>query len=122
MPVLAHTSPILAPSWRHLVRLVAYLASPGGILRRLGAISGSPDAYLARLDAYLPRLGPSWNVLARLGRVLGRLGGVFGSSWARLGGVLGASWGSWGRLETSWARFGKLKNLVCSMFFRSMVD
>ena len=112
MNICTHSAPsrnVLKPFWTYfahlgaiwgrlgvyLARLVAFLASPGAILRRLGAISGSLGAYLARFDAYLPRLGV---ILERLGAISGRLGTylarldvtcpVLAPSWD----VLGASW------------------------------
>ena len=72
-----------------MARLVASLASPGAILRRLGAISGSLGAYLTRFDACLPRLGV---ILERLGAISGRRGTYLARLDAylpRLGAILG---------------------------------
>ena len=92
-----HVGTIWGRLGAYLARLVAFLASPGAILRRLGAISDNLGAYLARFFAELPRLGA---ILERFGAVSGRLGGILG------------------RLGASWARLGRRKNMIFSLVFQ----
>ena len=103
--------------WKHLGSLLGSLGSllgaSWGLLESLGGLLEPPGGLLGPLGGLLET---SWGVLGRFVKLWKRLVRLLGrlvSLLRRLGIVFG---GSWGFLESSWERFGKLLGAFLSDF------